>query len=52
MTGLDVLVVAGTGVLVASLAAGAARSFGEFFVGRFGDLSVRVASGPKAALGV
>ena len=51
MTGLDVLVVAGTGVLIASLAAGVARSR-EFFVGRFGDFSVRVGSGPKAALGV
>ncbi len=37
MTGLDVLVVVGTAVLIASLAAGAARTIGEFSVRRFGE---------------
>ena len=37
MTGLDVLVVVGTAVLIASLAAGAARTIGEFSVRHFGE---------------
>ncbi len=37
MTGLDVLVVVGTAVLIASLAAGAARAIGEFSVRHFGE---------------
>ena len=37
MTGLDVLVVVGTGVLIASLAAGAARAIGDFSVRHFGE---------------
>ena len=37
MTGLDVLVMVGTGVLIASLAAGVARAIGEFSVRHFGE---------------
>ena len=37
MTGLDVLVVVGTGVLTVSLAAGVVGTIGEFLVRRFGE---------------
>ena len=37
MTGLDVLVVVGTGMLMASLAAGVVRTVGEFSVRHFGE---------------
>ena len=37
MTVLDVLVVVGTGALIASLAAGVVGTIGQFFVRRFGE---------------
>ena len=55
MTGLDVLVVVGTGLLIASLAAGAARAIGEFSVRRFGEPRLamqwrKVGSAPTVAI--
>ena len=43
MTGLDVLVVVGTGLLIASLAAGVVRTIGEFSVRNFGEPQFAIA---------